>query len=63
VRIVPEIAPSAVAEKLAHLEHDAWANSRKRPTPALLNKALRLLDEGGDNVPEPGDELPKSYRR
>lgn len=51
----------AVAEKLAHLEHEEWVRRRRKPTRESLAKALRLLDQGGTNPPEPGDELPKGY--
>lgn len=53
----------AVAEKVAHLEHDAWLRSRKKPTKESLSQALKLLEQGGKNAPEPGDELPVGYRR
>jgi hypothetical protein len=52
----------AVAEKLAHLEHEEWARKRKRPTKALAARALNLLDKAGNKPVEPGDELPKGYR-
>ncbi len=51
----------AVAEKLAHMEHDEWVRNRRKPTRESLAKALRLLDQGGNNPPEPGDELPEGY--
>jgi len=35
----------AVAEKLAHLEHEEWARKRKQPTKALAARALNLLDK------------------
>jgi hypothetical protein len=37
----------AVAEKLAHLEHDEWARNRKKPTEALAGRALQLLEKAG----------------
>lgn len=48
---------------VAHLEHEEWMRGRKRPTKETLAKALKLLDQGGKNPPEPGDELPAGYRR
>jgi hypothetical protein len=52
----------AVAEKLAHLEHDEWLRSRKKPTPQSIAKALYTLDHDGDNAVEEGDRLPAGYR-
>ena len=52
----------AVAEKLAHLEHEEWARKRKLPTKELAARALTLLDKAGKRPVEPGDELPKGYR-
>jgi hypothetical protein len=51
----------AVAEKLAHLEHHEWTRNRNKPSEESRAKALRLLDEGGNNAPEPGDELPEGW--
>lgn len=48
----------AVAEKLAHLEHEEWARNRKQPTQALAARALALLDKAGGRPIERGDELP-----
>jgi hypothetical protein len=53
----------AVAEKLALLEHDEWARNRRKPTRESLARALKLLDQGGGNPPEPGDEIPAGYSR
>src|ERR1700689_4394689 len=52
----------AVAEKLAHLEHEEWVRNRKQPSKELAARALRLLDRAGDRPVQPGDELPKGYR-
>jgi hypothetical protein len=49
--------PQASTRKL----EDEWVRSRKKPTRESLAKALRLLDQGGNNLPEPGDELPEGY--
>ena len=51
----------AVAEKVAHLEYDAWLQNRRKPTKADIERALDLLDKGNDRAPDPGDELPKGY--
>jgi hypothetical protein len=52
----------AVAEKLAHLEHEEWVRNRKQPSMELAARALNLLDRAGSKPLEPGDELPKGYR-
>src|ERR1700730_83556 len=52
----------AVAEKLAHLEHEEWARKRKQPTKDLAARALDLLDKARNKPVEPGDELPKAHR-
>jgi hypothetical protein len=52
----------AVAEKLAHLEHEEWARSRKSPTKELAARALSLLDKAGNKPREHGDELPDRYK-
>jgi hypothetical protein len=52
----------AVAEKLAHLEHEEWLRNRKQPSKELAARALILLDKAGSQPVEPGDELPKGYR-
>ena len=53
----------AVAEKLAHLQHQEWDRNRKKPTPELLARALAILDRAGSDTVEPGDELPEGYHR
>jgi len=53
----------AVAEKLAHLEHEEWVRNRVKPTPELTAEALRLLERSSGNPVEPGDELPEGYKR
>jgi hypothetical protein len=52
----------AVAEKLAHLEHDEWLRSRKKPNAQSVAKALYTLDHDGNQVVEEGDELPNGYK-
>ena len=51
----------AVAEKLAHLEHDEWLKTRKKPTTRSIAKALHTLDHDGNQAVEAGDELPAGY--
>ena len=52
----------AVADKLAHLEHEEWARNRKQPMKELAARALALLDKAGNKPSEPGDELPHGYQ-
>jgi len=52
----------AVAEKLAHLEHEEWARNRKQPTNDLAFRAMNLLDKAGSGSPAPGDDLPEGYQ-
>jgi hypothetical protein len=51
----------AVAEKLAHLQHEEWLAHRPKATDALIAKALDILDRPTGQAPEEGDRLPKSY--
>ncbi|MGD0232473.1 MAG: hypothetical protein ABSC19_19325 [Syntrophorhabdales bacterium] len=51
----------AVAEKLAHLQHDEWLASRPKPTGARISRALAILDQPTQNPPDHGDELPDGY--
>ena len=51
----------AVAEKVAHLEHDAWMRRRKRPSAAGMADGLRVLEVGGEEEMGVGDELPEGY--
>jgi hypothetical protein len=52
----------AVAEKLAHLEHDEWLRNRKKPTSAILASALYSLDNDSEQQVAAGDELPAGYK-
>jgi len=52
----------AVAEKLAHLQHEQWVSQRLKPTPERLARVLQILDRPTHNSPEPEDELPQGYR-
>ena len=51
----------AVAEKLAHFEHDEWVQGRKQPTQSLVDEALRVLNKTSKRGVAEGDELPKGY--
>lgn len=51
----------AVAEKLAHLEHEKWLASRPKPTAENRARALAVLDRDTGHAPDPGDELPEGY--
>jgi hypothetical protein len=51
----------AVAERLVHLQHEAWLTSRPKPTRANIARALAILDRPMGNAPDAGDELPKGY--
>lgn len=42
----------AVAEKLAHLQHEEWLSHRPRATDALIGKALEVLDRPTGHPPE-----------
>ncbi|MGB9028480.1 MAG: hypothetical protein WCC27_00055 [Acidobacteriaceae bacterium] len=52
----------AVAEKLAHLQHEEWLARRPKATGALISKALDLLDRSGGNRPEDFDKIPNGYK-
>ena len=52
----------AVAEKLAHLEHDEWAHGRKQPTQSLVDEALRILNKVSHRGIEQDDQLPEGYQ-
>ena len=51
----------AVAEKLAHLQHEEWLARRHRLTAARIARALEVLDRSTGLPPAPGDELPDGY--
>ena len=53
----------AVAEKLAHLQHEAWLAHRPKVTEALVSKARDVLDGPTVNAPEEFDRIPAGYRR
>jgi len=51
----------AIAEKVARLEHEQWAESRKPVDAAARADALNLLRRGGKLPPAVGDEVPAEY--
>jgi hypothetical protein len=51
----------AVAEKLAHLQHEDWLSRRMKPEAANLSHTLAILDRPTDQEQLPGDELPQGY--
>ena len=51
----------AVAEKLAHLQHEEWMSQRPKASVALTAKALDALDRSSRQVPEKDDQFPKGY--
>ena len=51
----------AVAEKLAHLQHEEWLARRAKVTDSSIAKALLILDRPTGRRPEAGDELPEGY--
>jgi hypothetical protein len=51
----------AVAEKLAHLQHEEWLARRPKASDALIAKALDILDRPTGHAPEKDDQLPKGY--
>ncbi len=54
----------AVAEKLAHLQHEEWLAHRPQATPELLAQAIAVLDRPTSQLrPQPDDRVPVSYRR
>lgn len=51
----------AVAEKLAHLQHEDWLAHRSKATTGSIAKALQILDRPTRHAPEEVDKLPKGY--
>ena len=50
----------AVAEKLAHLQHEEWLARRSKASSGSIAKALEILDRPG-HAHEEVDKLPKGY--
>jgi hypothetical protein len=51
----------AVAEKLAHLQHEEWVALRPKASAALIAKALDILDRPNGHAPEDSDKIPVGY--
>ncbi len=51
----------AVAEKLAHLQHEDWLAHRSKAAAGSIAKALQILDRPTGHAPEEVDKLPKGY--
>ena len=51
----------AVAEKVAHLQHEEWLARRPKASQALIAKALEILDRPTPHAPDLEDRLPKGY--
>jgi len=51
----------AVAEKLAHLQHEDWLAHRPKVTDELISQALKVLDSPTTNPPESFDKIPEGY--
>lgn len=51
----------AVAEKLAHLQHQEWLATRPKATDTLIARALNVLDRPTANSPEEFDKIPEGY--
>jgi hypothetical protein len=51
----------AVAEKLAHLQHEEWLAHRPKATDALIAKALDILDRPTGHTSEDFDKVPNGY--
>jgi hypothetical protein len=51
----------AVAEKLAHLQHEEWLAHRPKASAALIAKALDILDRPSGNPPDDFDKIPDGY--
>jgi len=47
----------AVAEKLAHLQHEEWAANRRKPTPGRIARALEILNKPTGIEPHAEDRL------
>jgi hypothetical protein len=51
----------AVAEKLAHLQHEEWLARRSRATGTSIAEVLQILDRPTRQAPEERDKVPKGY--
>jgi hypothetical protein len=51
----------AVAEKIAHLQHEEWLAHRPKVSSDSVAKTLQILDRPARHPPEEVDKLPKGY--
>jgi hypothetical protein len=51
----------AVAEKLAHLQHEEWLARRPKATSGSIAKAHKILDHPTSSHLEKTDKLPQGY--
>lgn len=51
----------AVAEKLAHLQHDKWLARRREVTPVRIAQAMAILNRPTGLEPDTEDRLPEGY--
>ena len=51
----------AVAEKLAHLQHEEWLARRPKAGVALIAEALDILGRPTGQAPEDFDKIPNGY--
>jgi len=51
----------AVAEKLAHLQHEEWFPHRPKASAGLIAKALDILDRPSGQAPQNFDKIPDGY--
>jgi HicB family len=51
----------AVAEKLAHLQHEKWLARRQKVTPARIAQAMAILNKPTGIEPAQEDRLPEGY--
>ena len=52
----------ALAEKLAHLQHEEWLARRPKASSGSIAKALEILDRPTRHAPDDTDRLPGNYR-
>ena len=53
----------ALAEKLAHLQHEVWLARRPKITDALTKRAIDILGRPDSRPPEAFDKIPAGYRQ
>lgn len=51
----------AVAEKLAHLQHEEWLAHRPKASAGLIAQAIDILDRPRGHAPEDFDKIPDGY--